>query len=440
MSVISDKNKEVAAWALQKAMNAGCQEVRVTLITGESNSFEYRDLQLDVLESNTENQLYIEIFVDHKYGSFSSNRLEKEELEKFITEAVASTRYLSEDKCRQLPDPERYYKGTKDLNLLDNSYYSITAEDKLNVTRQAVEEIYGSHEDIISISANYNDSLSGVYMLTSNGLENQTERTNFGLSVEVSLKTDTASRAESYWYDIATHWADLDKAGLGKIALQRALNKVGQEKIGSGRYKMLLDNMTVSRLLSPLLSAIYGSSIQQKNSFLIDKIGEKVFSEKLTIIDNPHQEKVLGSRLYDGEGVATKARVVVEKGVLKTYYLDTYYANKLGIEPTIASPTGLSVELGEQNHDQLIASIDKGIWVTGFNGGNTNPTTGDFSFGIDGFLIEQGVIVKPVSEMNITGNLLDLWSNILAIGNNPRKKVASKYPSILFDDVSFSGL
>lgn len=440
MSILTAENKEITQWALQTALNYGCQEVRVTFVSGTDNSFEYRDLQLDTLESSTENQLYIEIFVDNKYGSFSSNRLDKNELDKFIKGAVESTRYLAEDIHRCLPDSDRYYRGTTDLNVFDDSYYQIPADEKLRVTQNAVREIYGTREDIISISASYNDSLSSVYMIASNGLNVQTDRTSYSLVVSVTLETATESRSEAYWYDVATHWDVLQKEGLGKVALQRALDKVGQGKIPSGNYEMLLDNMTVSRLLSPVMSSLYGGAIQQKNSFLIDKIGEKVFSDKLTIVDKPHQQKVIGSRLYDGEGIATKDMTIVEKGVLISYFIDTYYSNKMKIEPTIASSSGLSIELGNKNHEELIKGIKKGIWVTDFNGGNSNPTTGDFSFGVEGFLIEEGQIVKPVSEMNITGNLLDLWSNVVAVGNNPRKNVATKLPSILFKNVSFSGL
>lgn len=440
MSIISSQNREITNWAQKYALEHGCQEVRTTFVAGTNNSFEYRDTQLDKLESSTESRLYVEIYVDKKYGSFSSNRLEKDELEKFIADAIESVNHLTADEFRCLPNPNRYYKGNIDLELFDNKFDSIQPEEKLAVTQNAIKEIYGKHKDIISISANYDDSISCVYMIDSNGFENESNKTSYSLVVNVSLKTDTDARSESYWYDVATHWDNLQKEGIGKVALEKAIEKVGQEKIESGKYKMLLDNMTSSRMLSPVIAAMYGSAIQQKNSFLIDKIGEKVFSDKLTIVDKPHQRQVLGSRLYDGEGVATQERLIIEKGILKSYFIDTYNSLKLGIEPTIASSSGLCMEFGEKNHEELIATIDKGIWVTGFNGGNSNPTTGDFSFGIDGFLIEDGKVIKPISEMNITGNLLNLWSNLIAIGNNPRKNIASQLPSVLFADVSFSGL
>lgn len=441
MKIISDKNREIALWVKDYALEQGASAVRVTLAAGVSNSFEFRDQQLDTLESSTESSLQVELFVDQKYGSFASNRLEKDDLKLLIEQGIDAVKYLGKDECKQLPNPERYFKGSDiDLNIYDPNYLNIQTDDKLAIAKKGIDEIYNQHPDIISITSAYSDSISSVFMIDSNGFEAQTDRTNYSLVVSVSLKTATDARPEAYWYDIATHWDLLQKEGIAKIALEKALQKVGQEKVASGQYQMLLDNMTSTKLLSPIISALSGGAIQQRNSFLIDKIGKKLFPDQLTIIDKPHQKNKLGSRFYDGEGVATTERVIIENGVLKTYFIDTYNSLKLGIEPTIASSTGLCMQLGDKDHKELMSNIEKGIWVTGFNGGNTNPTTGDFSFGIEGFFIEKGQIVKPVSEMNITGNLLSLWANLAEIGNDPRKNVASQIPSLLFNDVSFSGL
>lgn len=174
------------------------------------------------------------------------------------------------------------------------------------------------------------------------------------------------------------------KTGLGKQALERVFRKLGQKKVASGKYQMVVDNMNSGRLLSPVLDALYGSSIQQKNSFLLDKLDQKVLGDKLTLIDEPHMPKASGARYFDGEGVATHRLPVFENGVLKTYYIDTYSANKMEVKPTIASPSILTMQMGNKDTDALVASVDKGILITGFNGGNCNSTTGDFSYGVGG--------------------------------------------------------
>lgn len=440
--MITPEQKNIAQWAMDYALQNGCQAARISIITANNNSFEYRNKQLDKLHQSSENKLYVEVFVDGRYGSFSTNRIVKDELGRFIQEGITSTRYLSEDLCRQLPDPKRYYKKSADdnLDLFDNSYGNITTEQKLDVARQAVEEIYASDKRIVSISAAYDDGIGAEYMIASNGFEDESEDSAFNLVVEVALKAESDARPESYWFDSAIYWNDLKKTGIGKKALERALRKIGQEKVKSGKYTMLLDNTTASRLLSPMIGAMYGASLQQKNSFLIDKIGSKITSDKLTITDTPHLKRAFGSRWYDGEGVVTKEQTIIENGVLNTYFIDTYNSLKMGVEPTVSSPSIINAKLGNKSFDELLQSVSKGIWVTGFNGGNSNPTSGDFSFGVEGFLIENGIATTPISEMNITGNLLTLWGDLVDMGNDPRDTSTWRLPSLLFDRVNFSGL
>lgn len=440
--IISDKEKNIARWAMDFALKNGCSSARVSVIVANNNSFEYRNNQLDKLHQSTENKLYIELFVDSRYSSLSTNRLERSEIEVFIKEGIASTRLLAEDKYRLLPYSSRYFKpsGAGDLDIFDNKYFDYSTEQKLELIKSTVEEVYGKDSRLVSVSASYDDGCGAEYMISSNGFEGETRDTVYSLMAEVALKTDGDTRFESYWYDNKLHWADLQKSGIAAKALDRALQKIGRSKIKSGNYMMLLDNTVSSRLLSPLISAMYGSSIQQKNSFLLNKLHTQITSPLLSLTDNPHLRKTFGSRWYDGEGVATYQQTIIDKGVLNTYFIDTYNALKLNMPPTIASPSVLTLNLGSKNHSELIREMQTGVWVTGFNGGNTNGTTGDFSFGIEGFRIENGKVAQPVSEMNITGNILELWNNLVEIGNDPFSPQSSRQiPALLFQNVSFSG-
>lgn len=438
--MITDSTKALAKWALQYALENACSDARVSVYAGTDNSFEYRDTQLDKLEQSSTNGLSIQLFVDGRYASYSTNRLEKEELKRFIKQGIEATRYLAEDKFRKLPDSYRYYKGDgKGLHVFDAEIDTVSVDDKLKLLKDNVNEVYGTDARLISVSAGWSDGTSASYTVNSKGFEAESATTYYSVSTEVAMKSEGDARPASYWYDSAIFWQKLQKEGIGKRAYERTLQKLGQEKIDSGVYPMLLDNTISSQLLSPLISAISGSSIQQKSSFLIDKIGERVLSDKITIVDDPHIAGARGARWFDGEGVATRKMTVFEKGVLKMYYLDTYNAGKLNMEPTIQSPSILNFEQGNKNFEQILTSLKRGIWVTGFNGGNSNSTTGDFSFGIEGFLIEDGKLVKPLNEMNITGNLLSIWQNILEVGNDPRLSSPWRVPALLFDNVNFSG-
>lgn len=438
--MITREYKDLAEWALEFALINGCSDARIAIYAGTNNSFEYRDTQLDKLEQSSENSMNIQLYVDGRFASYSTNRLERLELEKFIVNGIETTRYLAKDEFRKLPDSSRYYKDNgEDLGLYDKKIDSVSVDDKLELLKNNVKEIYGTDDKIISVSAGYDDGTGSSYIINSKGFKGESSTTYFSLSTSVSIKGEGDARPSDGWHDSSIFWDKLQKSGLGKTAYERVVRKLGQEKIESGIYPMLVDPLVISRLFSPIINALYGSSIQQKNSFLIDQLDKKIFSEKISIVDNPHIKNARGSRWFDSEGVATRPMEVITRGILKTYYIDTYNAGKLNMQPTIQSPSILIFEPGSRNQEQIMASIDKGIWVTGFNGGNSNPTTGDFSFGIEGFLIENGRPVKPLNEMNITGNLLTLWQSVEEVGNDPRLNSSWRIPTVLFKDVNFSG-
>ncbi|MFA9393002.1 MAG: TldD/PmbA family protein [Prolixibacteraceae bacterium] len=431
---------KLAKWAMEHALKNGAQQSSVSISDSKSSSIDIRDEKIDKLETSIENGLSIELYVDHKYSKHSTNRLVKEELARFIEQAIEGTRYLSEDEFRALPDPSLYYKGDgPDLNTYDPQIDQVEPETKIEIAKALEKEVLGKDERIISVTTSYYDGESGRVMVTSNGFEGDYQKTYFGVGASVSVQSGD-SRPSAGWYESKIHFDKLNKTGAGAIALDKALQKVGQKKIGTEKLPMLVENRQLGRLLGPVISALNGSAIQQKDSFLIDKLGQKVVSEKLSIIDDPFLPSGNASKLFDGEGLATKKRNIITQGVLNTYFIDNYYANKMGAAPTGGSTSNLVFDLGDQTMDEMISNIKRGILVTGFNGGNCNGTTGDFSYGIEGFLIEDGARTQAISEMNITGNMLVLWSSINAVGNDAYENSSWLTPSVLFNDVDFSGI
>ena len=434
-----EEKYSLAKWAMSHALKNGAQQASVSISNSRSSSVEVREEKMDKLEQAIQSNLSIRLYVDNKFSAHSTNRLKKEDLAGFIEEAIAATRYLSEDEFRTLPNPELYYKGGgPDLKTFDNSFDRNDPQQKIDLAFRAEKEVLGRDERIVSVSASYSDGIYERVMVTSNGFEGDTANSSYGLNAQVSVKGGDA-RPSSYWSETAVFYEDLKKSDIGRKALDLALKKIGQKKVTSGKMHMIVENRMVGRLFSPLISALNGSAVQQKNSFLADQLGEKIFSEKLTVTDDPFIVSGRGSRLFDNEGLATQKRPVFEGGVLKNYFIDTYYGKKLEMPPTSGSTTNLVFNTGNKNLDELIATVQKGILVTGFNGGNCNGATGDFSYGIEGFLIENQQIVQPVSEMNITGNMKTLWSAIAEIGNDTFEQSSWLTPSVLFYDVDFSG-
>lgn len=439
--MITKNDKNLAQWALDFALKNGCQASRINLYFSSNTSFDLRNGKMDKLQQASESGMTIHLYVDGRYGTYSTNRLVKKELEDFIKNGIEATRFLATDEFQVLPESSRYYKGGKpDLQLLDPKFEKIHPDDKIALAKAVADEIMGKDKRIVSVNSLYYDGENFNYRLNSNGFEGESQTSYYGLGSNVSIKGDGDARPSDGWYESAVYFDDLIKKDIGRTALERVLRKIGQKKVKSGKYTMVVDKTVAGRLLGPLMDALYGSALQQKNSFLLNKLGEKIGSSKLTLLDEPHLPKARGARYFDYEGVATEPRTIFENGVLKTYFIDTYNAKKMNVAPTISSPSILILKKGNKDLSGLISEVENGILVTGFNGGNSNSSTGDFSYGIEGFLIEKGKMTTPISEMNVTGNMTQLWASLIEIGNDPRLTSSWRIPSLVFENVDFSGL
>jgi PmbA protein len=307
--------------------------------------------------------------------------------------------------------------------------------------QQAADAASKASSRIVSVTANFSDSYSRSVKVHSNGFEGEQEDTSFSLYAYPTIKDDAGKLVEEYAFGNTRFRRDLPHPrNVGKEATERALRRMGQKKVNSEKMDMVVENRRASQVLWPLIGPLSGSALQQKQSFLEGKLGQKVASEKLTLIDDPFILRGLGSRVFDGEGLAAKRRTVIEKGVLKTYFIDNYYGRKLGMEPTTGGPSNLAFEYGGKSCDEIIKGVSRGIFVTGFIGGNSNGTTGDFSFGISGMFIENGALVKPVYEMNVSGNMNEFWNELIEIGNDPDVYSGWRTPALRFGNIQFSGM
>ena len=438
--MITEENKQLAQWAMDYALKHGAQQARLVLYTESTTSFDLRDGVIDRLQQASESGLGVSLFVDGRYGTYSTNRLHQEELKRFLLHGIEHTRYLAKDPCRQLPDASRYYRGDlPDLKQFDVCFLTYDPDEKVALARAVAEEALGKDERIISVESSYSDGESGSYRIASNGFEGERRGTCFALSASVALRGEGEARPSGFSYITSLRYDLLPKEGYGQLAYERALRKIGQRKAPSGRYTMVVDAFCVRQLLSPMVSALYGPALHQQNSFLLNSLGKQVGSPLFTLLDEPHLIGANGARYFDGEGVATRPMPVFDAGALRTYYIDTYSACKMKVEPTIASPSLLVLSPGEKSQEELIADVAHGLFVTAFNGGNCNSSTGDFSYGIEGFLIEQGRLTQPVSEMVVTGNMLDLWQQLVAVGNDPRLESNWRIPTLTFEGINASG-
>ena len=436
----TNEKYEMANLVMQHALQGGAQQVAVGIYESRSNSIEIRDQNIDSLKESNRNSLSVDLYVDKKYSSHSTNRLKKEDLFKFVDEAILATRYLAEDEFRQLPDPELCYKGGgTDLNVFDPKMDAVEAKTKIDLATQALNEAYKKDDRIVSVSSGYSDGISSSVMVDSNGFKGDSANTRASLSVSVSLKTETG-RPSDYWYENTLFMDKLVTKDIGKKALERAIQKINPAKIVSGKYTVIVDNRVAGNLLSAILQALFGQSLYQKQSFLAGKIDKPIASNVLTIYDDPLIPSGAASRLFDNEGLAAVKRPIIETGVLKNYYIDNYYGRKLGMQPTSGSTSNIVFNTGTRSMEEMMSTVGKGVLITGFIGGNSNGSTGDFSYGIEGFYIEKGKIIHPVNEMNISGNMNQFWFNLVELGNDIRENQPMRIPSIMLKDVDLSGI
>lgn len=439
---------ESAKSALDFVMKNGAQQARITVNKGIQNSFSALDGDLENLQSTNDRSLYIQLVTNNRYGAYSTNRFEKNELEKFLKDALDTNKYLTPDEFRQLPPKELCWNGDgEDLEQYDPYVLEMEPSKKKEIAFEVMEQVYGKNKKVISVTSEYGDMLDYQYMIDSQGFEGDSLQSNFTVSAECSVKGRTNARSEGLWWESTLHFNGLKYSDCGTIALQRALSALNSKKIESGKFAMVVENTCSSRLMAPIFSALNGTNIQQRNSFLAKKLGKKIFSKKMILIDTPHVKGLSGSRYWDGDGLATKDLTIIDKGRVNSFFINTYTANKMGVAPTVESPSVPKFSLEEfplkyrnLNAKNMVSLLDKGIFVTGFNGGNCNSATGDFSYGIQGFYFEKGEILFPIKEMNISGNIVKLWKNIALIGNDARKCSRWMIPSLAFTDVDFTGL
>lgn len=448
MNTIHKEEAALASFCLQAALRHGAQKARITLNKSCMDLIGTLNGEVDKVSHCLDRSITASLFVDGRFGSYSINRLEESVLDDFIAEAVQQTRMLAVDECRDLPDPERTEKNAtdgKELGLFDEGCGQMTPEKRLELALDAsIFKKYTASTDwkLISEEAEYSDCTFDTLVLDSQGTHCRHTETSFEYGVEMTVEDSEGGKFSGYWWDATPMLTDLGIATCCETALRRAVAQIGPKPRRSGRYKMVVDSECASRLVTPMLNALSGYSLQQKNSFLNDALGRKVFSEGLTIMDNCRVKGQTGSRLFDSEGVQTKMVPIIDKGVVSEYFINTYMSAKMGMAPTIEDATRPKLmpwPVAGLDTAAIMRRCRNGILVTGFNGGNSNSSTGDYSFGIEGFAFKDGRITHPVREMLITGNFIDLWNHLVAVGDNARLCMSKLIPTIAFEDVDFSG-
>ena len=447
-----EKLEAGAKSALKAAKRAGATQAAVRVGRSKYTAVTFRRGELEKAKAATKQWLAIRLFVAGRFGVFTTSDLRADALSGFVRQAVKLTRAIESDPLRSLPDPARYAKfPAKDLGTYDPALAAAPVDEWTNragrMDKLAGQTAAGQKAAVVSTLGYASASVDKSILADSNGFAGHLRGSSCdaGAVIVLSDSRQKGKRRQGWW---GTQSITLKGLGDAKTdqrvvdkTLDRTLRQMNARPGPSGRTAVVVENAVAGKLVGALLGPISGPSLKQRTSYLLGKLGKKIGAESLTIKDEPHIKGGFGSRWFDGEGVAAETMPIIEAGRLRNYFLSTYYARALKLEPTIASPSNVTfTPTINKGFDRLISGLKKGLAITGFLGGNFNSTTGDFSYGVSGLWIENGRPIHAVEGMNMSGNYNDLWASLMAVGNDPYPYSSRLTPSLMFDQVQLSGV
>ncbi len=433
---------------LADAKAAGADAADAVLYNAVSHGVTWRLGKLEDVERSEGTDLGLRVMVGKRQALVSTTDHSRQSLKELAERCTAMAKAAPEDPYCGLAPADRLASAPfKDLDLGD--YAEPSTEDLQNRAAECEETALAVKGVVNSSGAGASYSEGQKWFATSHGFFGTSGGSNHSVSVSV-LSQDENGMERDYDYDSKPHLEDLQSAKeIGKNAGERAVRRLSPKKIKSRTAPVIFDNRLSRSLLSHLVGSINGASIARGVSFLKDKKGEKIFSDGITIIDDPHIARGAGSRPFDGEGVTNSRIDIIKNGCLTDWLMNTSQAMQLGLEtngraargvggPPGSGSTNLYLEAGDVTLEQLQQQSTEGLLLTDMFGPQVNPNTGDYSVGCSGFWFESGQVAYPVSEITIAGNLLEMFANLVP-GNDLEFRGATNAPSILIPSMTIAG-
>ena len=440
----------MAEMALAAAKKAGASQAAAQV--SQSNFVEagFRDGSLEKASASSKQGLTLRLFVDSRYGVHSTSDLRPQALEEFVPKAAKLTALLEPDTLRRLPQPGQYPQPpSPDLEIYDPALGQTEPQhwvDRAQALDGFANQAAVQARQLVSSQGSSYMEVSRELLATSNGFLGLTEETGcYHLAGVVLMdSSQPGKRRSGYWYQGSRNLAGLDGEKAMEVvaleAVRRALRQMGARPGPTGRATVVLENLAAGRLMSDLLGALSGPALRQGRSYLAGKLGSQATAKIFTVEDQPLLPAGFGSRWFDNEGLAARPFMVIEQGVLRNYYLDTYYARALEMQPTTGAASNLEIKPSQPGgFQEMIKDLERGLAITGFLGGNFNSTTGDFSYGLTGLWVEGGQVAHPVEGMNMAGNFADLWQGLSRVGDDHFPYSRLRTPSLRFEDVMLAG-
>src|SRR5438309_1147311 len=405
--------------------------------------------EIENINHSREQRLSLRVFAGRASAAASTSDLSRESLDRVVDEATALAKITAEDPHAGLPEPGALIARVPDLDLEDAAA-DIAPEEKIEIARRAETAARETDPRITnSEGAEYSDRRARYAYATSHGFVKSYATTGYSIAVS-PIASRNGEMQRDYWYSTSRKRARLeDPAAVGRTAAARALRRLGARKMKTVEVPVVFDPDTAASLVRAVAGAASGPSLYRRASFLLDRLGKRIAAPAVNIVDDGLMPRALGSRPFDGEGLATRRTVLVGDGVLESYLLDSYSARKLGLRSTHhasrdgsgvgVSTTNLVLQPGPATPAQLIGSVKSGFYVTELIGFGINGVTGAFSKGAAGQWIENGELAYPVEEVTVAGNLLEMLVAIEGIGNDLVLRDRTVAPTLLIGRMVVAG-
>lgn len=442
---------DLAADVLAKAKAGGATEADIVVADGETFSVQVRVGVVDRLTKAREKRLGLRVFVGTRSATTSTSDFSRESLDRLVSETCTLAKAVVEDPVSGLPEAAHMAKDWPDLDLYDDTRLDMDVQ--IDLAKRGEAAAFAADPRVTnSEGAEFDSSSGAVVLANSHGFVGSYKSSSFSLSVSpIATEPGTSAMQRDAWYEVQRKFARLGSAeSIGQEAARRAVRRLGARKIATKRVPVVFDQETAGSLLANLCSAVSGYGLYKRASFLLDQLGQRIASDLITIYDDGRMEGGLGSRPFDGEGLPTRKNTIVERGVLKSYLLDTYSGKKLGLPSTgnasrsvgespSVGPTNFYLVPGTRTAAEIIASVKEGLYVTELIGFGINMVTGDYSRGACGFWIENGELAYPVEEITIAGNLKQMFKDIEVVGSDLvfRGRIAS--PTLKIAEMMVAG-
>ena len=441
-SVLTD----LAARLVEAARRAGADAADAVAVRSMSLSVEVRDGAVEEAERAESDDVGLRVLVGGRQALVSTNDT-KGEAAVLAERAVAMARVAPEDRFAGLADRAALARDIADLDLIDAE---LPTTARLEALARAAEEAALAVDGVSkSGGASASAGIGGMVLITSHGFRGAYLASHHNLSM-VAIAGEGTGMERDYDFSSALHAADLaDAAKIGRSAGERAVKRRNPRKVPTGRVPVVFDPRVAGSLVGHLASALNGTAIVRKTSFLMDRMGERLFRPGIRVVDDPLRRRGLRSRPFDGEGVAGRPLAIVEDGVLRSWLLDSATGRELGLPTTghaqrgvssAPSPgaTNLHLSPGAKSPQALIADIAQGFYVTDLIGMGANVVTGDYSRGAAGLWIENGTLGFPVSEVTIAGHLRDMFAN-LEPANDLVFRYGTNAPTVRLEGLTVAG-